>query len=412
MSTLAVAGISVRMLAEAAAADGFEVIALDLFGDADTRRASAQWRTIGTGEGLQIDGDRLLAALAELAQRSDVQGWIAGSGFDGRPDLLARGAALLPLIGTQADAMRRVRDPQEFFGFLGEMRIAHPAVRIEPPDDAAGWLRKDSGACGGWHIRQAAALDGAVGASFESLEQPLSPTLSHAPEGSRHYYQRQVTGTPMSATFIANGRRAVVLGFNRLLVRRVGSHPYVYGGAIGPVGLPDRAANEVTAAVRAIAEVFSLQGLGSLDFILDGDAISVLEVNARPPATLGLYGWPAPGSTSQGIVNAHIEACVDGGLTLASHEATRASVARAVHGSDNVFARRRFTLDEHAVARLAAWPNCHDLPHAATTFEAGDPVCSVRATVEDARANEAADRVQAQLTERRQALQQFLETLP
>ncbi len=405
MTTLAVAGVSVRMLAEAAAADGFEVISLDLFGDADTHRASAQWRAIGTGDGLQIDGERLLAALGELAQRGDVQGWIAGSGFDGRPDLLARGAALLPLIGTRAEAVRRVRDPRVFFGFLDEMRITHPAVQMEAPDDVAGWLRKDAGACGGWHIRHASALDEAVGASLESPEKPLPTTLSRTPEGSHRYYERQVDGTPTSATFIANGRSAVVLGFNRLLVRRFGSHPYVYGGAIGPVRLPDRAANDVTAAVRAIAETFSLQGLGSLDFMLDGDAISVLEVNPRPPASMSLYGG--------GIVTAHVDACIDGTLPLASQETARADAASiTVHGSDIVFARRRIMLDDTALARLAAWPHCHDLPNAAGAFEVGDPICSVSATVEDSPADKAAGRVQGLLTERRQALQQFLETLP
>ena len=412
MTTLAVAGISVRMVAEAAAADGFEVIALDLFGDADTRRASAQWRTIGTGEGLQIEGDRLLAALGELAQRGDVQGWIAGSGFDGRPDLLARGAALMPLIGTQADAVRRVRDPQVFFGFLDEMRIAYPEVRMQAPHDAAGWLRKDSGACGGWHIRQAVALEDAVDSPPDAPDKPLPPAPGSARTDAQRYYQRQVGGMPMSATFVANRRGAVVLGFNRLIVRRFGGHPYVYAGAIGPVGVPDRVTTEVNTAVQALVEAFSLQGLASLDFMLEDDAISVLEVNPRPPASMSLYGRSAPDFKSRGIVNAHIEACVDGALTLASQTATGAAAARAVHGSDIVFARRRMALDDAAAARLASWPHCHDLPNAAATFQAGDPVCSVSATVEDSHADSAADHVQALLTERRQALQQFLERLP
>ena len=37
---LVVAAVSARMLAEAAARDGYAVVALDLFGDVDTRRVS------------------------------------------------------------------------------------------------------------------------------------------------------------------------------------------------------------------------------------------------------------------------------------------------------------------------------------------------------------------------------------
>jgi len=42
--TIAVAALSARMMAEASARDGFDVVALDLFGDADTREAWASPR--------------------------------------------------------------------------------------------------------------------------------------------------------------------------------------------------------------------------------------------------------------------------------------------------------------------------------------------------------------------------------
>jgi uncharacterized protein len=46
---IAVASISARALAEAAAREGFGVIALDVFGDVDTRLASSLWLPIGAG---------------------------------------------------------------------------------------------------------------------------------------------------------------------------------------------------------------------------------------------------------------------------------------------------------------------------------------------------------------------------
>src|SRR6188768_2540874 len=144
MTVLAVASISARLLAEATRHDGFEVVALDLFGDADTRKACSRWDAIGEPARLEIDAARLLTALQALAQDRRVAGWIAGAGFEGKPDLLARGAAVLPLIGTQAEAMRRLRDPQAFFGFLDAHDIAHPVVRMTTPPDAAGWLLKDA----------------------------------------------------------------------------------------------------------------------------------------------------------------------------------------------------------------------------------------------------------------------------
>ncbi len=342
--------LSARVLAEAAARDGCGVIALDLFGDADTRRACSQWLSIGRSGGLRIDADLLLSHLAALAQRGDVTGWIAGSGFEGRLDLLERGAALLPLIGTPPDALRRVRDPQRFFAQLDAAGIPHPAVQMTAPADASGWLVKDAHACGGWHIRRAS---------------------EHVDATEHHYFQREMAGTPMSATFIADGRAARVLGFNELIVRPFGARPFVYCGAVGPMPLPADLASRIAAAVDDLAAAFSLRGLGSLDFMRDGDDFGVLEINPRPPASMALYG--------KGLVAAHAHACLRGELP---HAETAANTA--VNGTEIVFARRPLQLDAPAAHRLAERAGCHDLPAGAMRFDAGDPVCSVSARGADA----------------------------
>ena len=373
MTVLAVAALSARTLAEAGRDDVFDIVALDVFGDADTRRACSQWASIGAPATLRIDAVMLLSALSELARRGDVIGWIAGSGFDAQPDLLARGAAVLPLIGTPADAVQRVRDPQTFFDELDRQGIAHPPVQMTAPADAAGWLVKDASGCGGWHISRAL---------------PAQPAPAH------HYFQREVAGTPMSATFIANGSNACVLGFNQLIVRPVGARPFVFCGAVGPVPLLPGVAQRIDAAVRQIAEAFSLRGLASLDFMLDGAAFSVLEVNPRPPASIALYG-------RHGVVAAHLRACLHGELPLNSSVRS----GGAVQGSEIVFAPRPIKLDANAAQRLAGLDGCHDLPFAAARFNATDPVCSVSAQ------GDTAVQVHGLLAERCAAVHQFLETL-
>ena len=374
MTGIAVASISARLLAEAARDDGFEVAALDLFGDADTRAASRSWAAIGEPAHLAIDGDRLLPALEALAQGGAGAGWIAGAGFEGRRDLLERGAATLPPIGTQGDAMRRLRDPRVFFDFLDAHDIEHPEVAATAPNDRAGWLVKDAHGCGGWHIHRADEHDAAEA-------------------GGHRYFQREVAGRPMSATFVANGRDAAVLGFNQLIVRPVAGRPSVSGGAVGRVPLPAAAAGRATEAVRAIAVGFSLHGLGSLDFMAQGDAISVLEVNPRPPASMALYAERA------GLVAAHVRACIQGVLPR-----WPARVAGdPVHGTEVVFAPHRLRLDTTAASRLAARHACHDLPAGATAFDAGDPLCSVSADGADAQS------VQALLDRHRDEVHRSLE---
>jgi uncharacterized protein len=386
MAVLAVAALSARMMAESAKQGGFDVVALDLFGDRDTRRASGDWIPIGANDGFRIDAERTLRALRHLSDRGDVIGWVAGGGFEGEPELLEQGAQVLPLIGTPAATARRVRNPDEFFGALDSERIGHPPIRAGhaglPPDSTA-WLVKNARGTGGWHIRAAGTGEGEV--------------------PDHHYFQRHSPGTPMSATFIANGSDARVLGFNELIVRRFGAHPFVYCGSVGPVPLPAGVDGQVGRAVRRLAAVFSLRGLGSLDFMLDGEQIAVLEVNPRPSASMAHYSQHLPLS----LMTAHVHACVH--AELPRGQAVLQAVPQAVNGHEIVYARRPFVLGEATSASLAQWPHAHDLPwvdsSADVAFAAGDPVCSVSATAVTAA------QVRTQLTQRREALLDTLETL-
>ena len=132
-------------MAEAAVRDGYDVIALDVFGDVDTRRAARRWQSIGRDDGpLGIDPQRTLEALRAAAADPQVLGWVAGSGFEGQPELLGRGAQALPLIGTPAETVLRVRDPAGFFGMLDWLGLPHPEVQFDAPDPPSGWLRKEA----------------------------------------------------------------------------------------------------------------------------------------------------------------------------------------------------------------------------------------------------------------------------
>jgi predicted ATP-grasp superfamily ATP-dependent carboligase len=373
--TLAVAGLSARAMAETAANDGFDVVALDLFGDVDTCAVASRWFGIGTPARLQIDDERVLAALAVLARQGEVAGWVAGSGFEGRSELLARGAALLPLIGTAPDAVARLRDPAQFFDFLAGHDIEHPPVRRAPADDGSAWLLKDLHGSGGWHIRHAARADSAA----------LAPG---------HYLQREVAGQPMSATFVATGTGVRLLGVNQQIVRAFGSLPFVYCGVLGPVPVADRVRRHLETILQTLAAGFALRGLASLDFLLDGERVLVLEVNPRPPASLELYAAWSP-------MAAHVRACLHG--TLPAPPPVVASAATAVRGHEIVFARQTVRLDAVAARRLADRPEAHDLPSAGQQFAAGHPVCSIEACGSNAA------EVLARLNDRREAVLHSLE---
>lgn len=349
-ATLVVAALSARALAQAAAADGFDVIALDLFGDADTRRASVRWQAIGQPGRFAIDPQALLATLRQAAGDAEVIGWIAGSGFDGRVDWLEAGAEILPLLGL-APALQAFRRPRIFFAALDALGVAHPPVAFDAPVDRRGWLHKDAQGSGGWHIH---AL-GRPGAAGDASSSPW------------HYLQQAAPGTPMSATFIATGDEAVVLGCNELTVGPLGRRRYVYRGVIGAVAGDAVRDAAVHQSASRLCRHFGLRGLGSLDFLFDKGRVSVLEINARPPASIDIYRDRVAG----GLIRAHLAALAGQPPSLLRQEGVR--------GLETFFAPFSCRLDAGALATLAAMTDCHDVPHAATRFDTGDPVCSVSA---------------------------------
>ncbi len=377
MPMLAIAALSARALTEAARADGHPVLALDVFGDVDTLRAAAAWQPLADGQALHIQQARLVAGLQHAASLG-ATGWIAGSGFEADLGLLQAGAAVLPLIGNTAPVWRAVRDPAQFFGCLQAAGLPHPAWQTAVPADAAGWLLKDAASSGG------------------SVVQHLTPwRRAGLSRPSTAYFQRLQPGQPVSLTFVADGQRALVLGANQQQVLALpladdgpaGSHPFRFAGVIGPVALPAAALATLQHALGVLVAHFQLRGLGSLDALLHAGQVQVLELNPRPPASLQLY----PGAAGQGVVAAHLNACLHGRLPAALPvTATGLAPAPLVRGLRVVHAPNMLHITTAVSAQLAAWPGVQDVPQPGTHLAAGDPLCSLHCSAFSATAVHAA----------------------
>jgi predicted ATP-grasp superfamily ATP-dependent carboligase len=228
-------------------------------------------------------------------------------------------------------------------------------MQLQAPVDVAGWLEKDANGTGGMHIRHAAQW--------------------HATDASRggRYFQRQQPGRSMSALFIADTRKATIIGFNEQLIVSHGGQPFVYGGAIGPVDVPDPVRQQITVAVNAIVSRTRLKGLNSLDFIVDGERCFVLEVNARPSATMSLYER----GSNRSLLSLHVRACA--GASLDVDMSSAAAQTASLCGEQIVFADRDRTVSPEFVQRALNLGWCHDIPVTGSFIAAGAPLCSVSA---------------------------------
>jgi predicted ATP-grasp superfamily ATP-dependent carboligase len=341
-----IVAVTGRALAASAVRGGHQVVVLDYFADCDTRALADACRSVVAGRRFRFDRRALLTAAQEFAPVP--AGLVYGSGFEGRTGLLERLAQGRPLHGNRPDVVAAVRDPARFFPLLDQLGILHPAVRPIPPSDPHGWLIKQPGGAGGTHIRLA--------------------TSRRAPVGA--YYQRFEPGQALSVLFLANGRRARILGINRqwTAAARPGA-PFLYGGAVGGVTVPDTLEREIRAGLEALVAETGLIGLNGLDFILREGRWSVLELNPRPTATFELYDPDYP----HGLFDWHLRACQG---ELPDRPATRRAI------------RAHAVVHASAAGRTGPWfdfPDwCRDIPVPGTRFSPGDPICTVHAAATDA----------------------------
>jgi len=278
-----IAAVSARPYVQAARAAGYDVIAIDAFADVDTQSAAVEAYSVPYGQN-GFDAARFAACLDSI-DCSDVVGLAYASGFDGAAELLETIGRKVPLIGNSPKVVRNLKRPLQFFTLLGVLRVPYPEVSFKPLENASGWLYKQCGGSGGVHIRKAL---------------PLS---SIGPQAG-YYFQREVAGVPVSLLFAADGMQIKVVGFNRQWVSPSPAMPYRYGGAVSHADLPETVRQQLIYAAQQLTLAVGLRGLNSVDAIMDGDQVMVLEINPRLSATFDLYQ-----TADCNLFDLHLRAC-------------------------------------------------------------------------------------------------------
>lgn len=342
--TIVVASASARPYVRAAAAAGYRVVALDAFADADTLAHAAETHALEYRDG-GFDANALDTVLSGLKSTAPL-GLVYGSGFELQPALLTLAEQYMPLVGNSVRVVRNMKRALTFFALLDVLNIPHPVVRLQQlgRDDLnnAAWLLKRSGGSGGTHIRR--VTENAV----------LEP-------GS--YYQQEVQGIPVSLLFVADGNRAQAIGFNQQWLAPVPDMPFRYGGAVSHAEIPPGVRKQLLQAAQKLTATVGLRGLNSLDAIMHGDRLWILELNPRLTATFDLY--PAPDG---GLFQLHLDAC-------------RGNIGHWPKLTGQACAHYIFYAPEGVpLPADFDWPAwVADVPRSADTISAGEPVCTVTA---------------------------------
>jgi len=342
-----IAAVSGRALAASARRGGYVPLVTDFFGDEDTLALAHAHVRLDAGLARGMDADELLEALAALAAPQQPAGTVCGTGFEDRPELLARVARRWRLLGNGPETVARLKDPLAFAALCRACDVPHPPTSTTAPADPSGWLAKRRGGAGGTHVTMVA--DGTA-------------------DAKPGYFQRRVVGAPVSALVLAAGGCAMVLGFSAQWSAPLPDRPFRYGGAVRPAALAPAMADALADAVQRLVSAVPLIGLNSADFLVDGDAFWLLEINPRPGATIDIF---EPAETS--LFALHMAAAR--GVLPARPPALTGAAATAIAYAPH---------DIHAVPAMD-WPEwTADRQTAGTIVKAGEPVCTVLADAHDA----------------------------
>ncbi len=344
---LLLAGVTARAFAASAVRAGWDVTAIDAFGDLDLRSSARVIPVRGEDGGFD---PALAAAAARIVQTSAAA---YTSNFENHPSAVAALASGRLLLGNAPAVLRRVRDPFMLMPALRRCGFRTPLTRASAPRaDGPGlrrWLLKPRRS-GGGHATSAWRPGVAVG---------------------RHQYlQQRVSGPVASITFLADGRGALAIGLSRQIVGRheFGASGFRYCGSLvgeGVLDFDDGLLARAGAMAQAAAREFGLVGLNGIDFIARAGEPWPIEVNPRYSASMELLE-PRAGPS---LFELHADAC-GGRLPAAPH-----SPRRGVFGKAVVFARRSVTPGE-----TRAWlrdPAIADIPHPGERIRRGRPICTV-----------------------------------
>ena len=318
----------------------------DFFADQDTRdiapaclklddlKRGFQWRTLRPA----------LEALAEDAP-SPLLGVLYGAGFEDRTNLLARLAERWPLLGNEPSVVERIKDPELFFAELSRLGVQHPRTVTDPSAAGDCWLAKRQGGAGGSHV-------------------VASQMMAKRKEAGRVYFQERIAGRPVSVLFAAAGDRASVLGFSEQWAAPTPHSKWRYGGAAQPAELSTELKARLTMSTEQVAATFGLKGLGSADFLVDGEEAWLLEINPRPGATLDIFD-----SEPDPLLRIHLAAVLERRLPGGPLRLSEASASAIVYATEPI-----------TVSQSMVWPEwAADRPVGGDCIDRNRPICTVSA---------------------------------
>ena len=343
-------GLSTRDMAESAHRGGYDVVTVDYFGDYDQKLLVPNYSLRR-----DLEMDFQVSLLGETACQIDFDALAYTSNLENYPEIVGKLAAKGTILGNSPSVLREIRDWPRLSSFLRTEGFRVPRTLKEPPGPSGRWVKKPLQSGGGHRI-----------SFYLNGEQVAEGFL----------VQEYLEGIPSSASFVADGRRAVVIGLTEQLIGRTefGISSFRYCGNILPMAIVSEAESSLRKILEQVQEMvdritlhFGLKGVNGLDFILREGEIYALEVNPRYSASMELIEM----AYGINIFDLHVRACQGELLSFSLEERSAASL---FFGKAILFAEKDIMVGD---TRRWVTRGIRDIPFPGDKIKRGQPICTL-----------------------------------
>ncbi|MDB2705480.1 ATP-grasp domain-containing protein [Pseudomonadota bacterium] len=326
-----------RFLAQSATQAGYRVWVADCFGDVDTLITSERWQGLPSLDTLTI---KQFQTILQSLTKGEECSLIYGSGIEQCFHLLHQLPSHIELIANSASTIKTIKTPPLFFDILSTLSLPYPDTVFDKSLTSTDYIAKSISGLGGGHICPISQLD--------SLHN--------------YYFQQITDGISVSALFLADGKKAQILSFNRQYSDPIPRSPYRLGMIETFLEITSTHQKFIIKACNRITQRTGLKGLNSLDFIISpNNELFLLEINPRPSASVELTE-----SKSTPIIQFHINACRGELISRSLKTPSCISSLRYIFAEKNV-----------SIPRDMVWPaECSDIAKSASHIKKDAPICS------------------------------------
>ena len=275
---------SARLLARSVRAAGYDVVAIDGFGDADTLAASNAHRPLSFTNHDAIDPKPLYNVLDEIEHAYGRMPIAWGSGWERSAYLLKALSTNWRIIGSSPEALFALSQPEKLNRLI-ELASVTSGVRSVMPASIS--------------FKSTAGRQTLSKSRYHSGGHSVHRIVGRCYAESSRFFQQYIRGRSYSANFLvldakrsdtrSEQQKVCLLGCSQHFeLQPDQKYPYRQGAAVSS-RIAENLANDLTVVAGNLAESLNMHGLFGIDFILNEQSLFIVDVNPRPTGTIGLH---------------------------------------------------------------------------------------------------------------------------